>query len=254
MRDSLQVIPSDDEALRLIDEFIHLTDQVGIDTAPGITFFGTTMRGDVGQISQAAYKVERILDLLFPRWRFDVEAGGNNYKFTRKKAEHARVEIEEGTLLRLRNEREGLDAEIVPAGLHPWVWNAASGLWSQSFYMHAILESAKQIVTECQRKLVRFDLSEADLFAQAFSLADPKEGSPRLRLMEDNGGDTYKNVHKGAIALAQGLFWGIRNPGSHHTDQPIDKQVALEQLAAFSVLARWVDQAQVVRTASFLDK
>lgn len=247
MPDSSPTIPSDEEEIRLIDEFIHLTDQVGVDTGPGVTFFGTTMRGDVGRINQAAYKVERILDFLFPRWRFDVEARDKNYEFTRKKAEHARVEIEEGALQRLRDEREGRDVQVAPAGLHPWVWGAASGLWSQGFYMHAILEASKQIVTECQRKLVRFDLSEADLFAQAFSLSEPKEGSPRLRLMADNGGDTYKNVHKGAIALAQGLFWGIRNPGSHHTDQPIDKQVALEQLAAFSVLARWVDQAEILR-------
>jgi len=46
-------------------------------------------------------------------------------------------------------------------------------------------------------------------------------------------------------AFADGLYTAIRNPGMH-TPLPSDggeEQLALEQLAAYSLLARYVDQA-----------
>ncbi len=46
------------------------------------------------------------------------------------------------------------------------------------------------------------------------------------------------------------MYAAIRNPGMH-TPAPSDggeEQLALEQLAAFSLLARWVDQADVLTT------
>ena len=38
----------------------------------------------------------------------------------------------------------------------------------------------------------------------------------------------------------------IRNPATRDLEQP-GEQVALEYLAALSILARWVDEAQVVQ-------
>jgi hypothetical protein len=63
--------------------------------------------------------------------------------------------------------------------------------------------------------------------------------------MENDGSKTYENLHRGARAFADGLYTAIRNPGMH-TPPPSDggeEQFALEQLAAYSLLARWVDQA-----------
>jgi len=37
---------------------------------------------------------------------------------------------------------------------------------------------------------------------------------------------------------------GIRNISTHVTNEP-DEQAALEQLAALSVLARWIDEAEI---------
>jgi hypothetical protein len=69
----------------------------------------------------------------------------------------------------------------------------------------------------------------------------------RLRLLEDDGSDNFKSVHRGAMALAEGLFAGIRNVVSHTVaESEADEQAALGQLAAVSVLARWVDDADVV--------
>ncbi|MER7047611.1 hypothetical protein [Streptomyces jumonjinensis] len=45
----------------------------------------------------------------------------------------------------------------------------------------------------------------------AFSLA-AKQGEVRLRLMPDGGGDTFRSVHREAMAFAEGCYAGIRNP------------------------------------------
>lgn len=48
------------------------------------------------------------------------------------------------------------------------------------------------------------------------------------------------------MAFGEGCFAGIRNPNSHEADLPeLPEHEALEQLAAFSVLAPWVDAATV---------
>ncbi len=107
------------------------------------------------------------------------------------------------------------------------------------------MQAAIRINAETQAKLSRMEVSETDLFNQAFSLEPPKVGAPRLRLMEDDGGKTYQNLHRGARAFAEGLYAAIRNPGMHVPHGGGEEQLALEQLAAFSLLARWVDQADV---------
>ncbi|WP_189893338.1 TIGR02391 family protein [Streptomyces xantholiticus] len=55
-----------------------------------------------------------------------------------------------------------------------------------------------------------------------------------------------RTVHRGAAAFAEGCVAGIRNPNSHEDGLPeLPEHEALEQLAAFSVLARWVDTATI---------
>lgn len=109
------------------------------------------------------------------------------------------------------------------------------------------MQTAIRINVETQAKLGRMDVSETALFNEAFSLNATKPDAPRLRLAEDDGSKTYENLHRGARAFAEGLYAAIRNPGVHTPEQSDgdQEQLALEHLAAFSLLARWVDQAQV---------
>lgn len=109
------------------------------------------------------------------------------------------------------------------------------------------MQAAIRINAETQAKLGRMDISETDLFNQAFSMSDPKADSPRLRLAADDGSKTHESLHRGARAFAEGLYAAIRNPGMHTPEQRGggQEQLALEHLAAFSLLARWVDQASV---------
>ena len=39
----------------------------------------------------------------------------------------------------------------------------------------------------------------------------------------------------------------LRNPGSHDPQDELSQDEALEQLAAFSILARWIDQGELER-------
>lgn len=65
--------------------------------------------------------------------------------------------------------------------------------------------------------------------------------------MKDDGSDTYKDRHRGARSFADGLYMAIRNPGVHTppSGDGGEEQLALEELASFSRLARWVDDAEV---------
>jgi hypothetical protein len=124
--------------------------------------------------------------------------------------------------------------------------NGAS-YWNSGHFHQALMQAAIRINFETHTKLGRMDLSETALFNEAFSLDAPKEGAPRLRLAEDDGAKTCQNLHRGARTFADGLYTAIRNPGMH-TPPPADggeEQLALEQLAALSLLARWVEQAEV---------
>lgn len=130
--------------------------------------------------------------------------------------------------------------------LHPWVWEGAPQYWRIGAYNAAIWQALIRLNVELQRKVGRREVSEADAFAQAFTLDAPQAGRSRLRLMEDDGSKTYQNVHKGAILLAQALYAGVRNPLDHDAVEDPPEQEALETMAAISLLARWTDRACVV--------
>ena len=87
--------------------------------------------------------------------------------------------------------------------------------------------------------------------AQAFSIKDPTDEMPRLRFLHidrNERPDDWTSAHEGAMHFGMGRAQGIRNPQAHPSDD-ITEQEALEQLAALSVLARWVDECDVVSVA-----
>jgi hypothetical protein len=102
-----------------------------------------------------------------------------------------------------------------------------------------------QDAVELQHRLDRRDVSEVDLVRQAFTLDPPTEGRPRLRVMPDDGSRTYRSVHEGIAAFGAGCYQAIRNPLAHDVDDEPSEHEALEQLAAFSILARWVESAEL---------
>lgn len=124
------------------------------------------------------------------------------------------------------------NAPALPADqFHPWVWQAAQTLWDSGHYRHA---------DHTQKKLGRRDVADDSLMQEAFSTNPPQVGKPRLRCPSDPTDPTVQSRQRGALHYALGCFFAIRNPATHEQGE-WDQQPALEYLASFSVLARWID-------------
>jgi Protein of unknown function (Hypoth_ymh) len=132
--------------------------------------------------------------------------------------------------------------------LHSVVWNAAAALWDDGHVRQAVQTAATFANALVQAKIGRTDISDKALMTEAFSNNDPEPDKPRLRWPGDPRNQTVKSMNEGLRMLAPGVFATIRNPASHRTDE-MDEQEALEQLAALSLLCRWVDQCEVIRAS-----
>jgi hypothetical protein len=203
-------------------------------------------RGKPADIIASAHVVEQILDRVLPDWRSEISSSGNRrinrWYQHREAAQRADAALQRDAEIQ---ERLGDSApRLSAASLHPWVWSAAKALWRDGHFREAVTAAAKKVNRETQDKVGRRDATETALFQSVFSKDEPRPGQPRLRLMIDDGSDTFRSLQRGAAAFAEGCYAGIRNPNSHEDGLPgLPQHEALEQLAAFSVLARWVDTA-----------
>lgn len=228
-----------------LEKFIELTVMRNGSGDGYITMSDFTRAPDHEVVKQAQV-VEKILDRVLPDWRSEISEGLANNRWARHReaAIRAREELARGEEIRLHL-GDGAP-HMSAAELHPWVWTGARALWSSGHYLQAVFSAAVQVNAETQNKVARRDVSERKLFQEAFSEEPPAPGRPRLRLSPDDGGETYRSRQRGARALAEGIYAGIRNPIVHDPEFDITQQEALEYLAALSVLARWVDNAEVV--------
>jgi len=208
-----------------------------------------TQSVDARPMAQAVV-IEKIFDRVLPNWRRAAQAGSTYDPWFAYRSMAVRA-IEE---LERKDELSMILGDNAPtisaSSLHPWIWDGARSLWQSGHYRSAVEDAAKKVNAETQNKVGRRDVSETDLFNQAFTLDPAKPGKPRLRRMQDDGSDTCRSVQRGAMTFAEGIFAGIRNPLSHETDQELSEQRALEYLAALSVLARWVDESKVERAGA----
>jgi hypothetical protein len=137
--------------------------------------------------------------------------------------------------------------KLAAANLHPWIWNAAVGLWDDGHRREAVQAAAVALFDQhLPAKLgVPAGKSAKDLVAQAFLTAPPTAGSPRLRLTDyPDPSPSWTSQHEGAQFFGMGCAQLIRNLVTHGA-QP-DEQTALEQLASLSLLARLIERAQKV--------
>lgn len=131
--------------------------------------------------------------------------------------------------------------------LHEWVWSAAASLWDGGHRRAAVQTAASVVDTHAKEKLERRDISGADLMMQAWAIDPPKKVAlPRLRFAGlDPASEEYRSRHEGAKFFGAGCMMAIRNVASHDVEE-LEPQIALEHLAALSVLARWIEAADVV--------
>lgn len=228
-----------------LDEFIDATTVSFVPSPPnsiGFHSYKTAASEDV--VVKGAQIVEQILDRVVPGWREIIKK-----KDRQKWSIHYEASIRaREALSRAEEVRRNLgdDApELSAAKLHPWAWDGASSLWRSGHFREAVEGAIRKLNAETQNKLGRRDLSETDLFNQAFSENPASQNNPRLHRMQDDGSKTFKSVQRGARMFAEGVFAGIRNPLAHEADNEMSQQEALEYLAALSVLARWVDSSTV---------
>jgi Protein of unknown function (Hypoth_ymh) len=139
------------------------------------------------------------------------------------------------------------DAPSLPADrLHPWIWDAARTLWESQHYRAAVHRGASAINANLQDKLQRLDVADDKLVQEAFSDKPPEPGKPRLRVPGDPANQTTQSRQRGALYLGLGVFFAIRNPAAHETDEWAEQE-SLEQLATLSVLARLIDNSTVAK-------
>ena len=151
--------------------------------------------------------------------------------------------------------REALAEITGPAGpqlsashLHPAIWGAAARLWDDGHYRQAVQTAGAALEGFLQGE-AGTTLSGADL-GTLFSLSEPTEKSPRLRLhdVENPTSDTFKSAHEGAAFLTRGAFQGVRNLMSHpEWPDPTDAE-ALEMLAVLSYVAHLALRSDTIRT------
>ena len=164
---------------------------------------------------------------------------------------HSGMELIAYALGKLRTESEtraivGNNAPTMKAdALHPLIWSAASKRWESGHYSDAVQRAATALSGYVKDQTGRYELGDADLVTQAFSLAAPQSGKPRLRWPGNDDDLTVRSMRQGILNMAQGVFAAIRNPTSHSTDET-PRQEALEQLATLSILARWVERCELV--------
>lgn len=230
-------------AIDEIESFLRVTARVRPSASGGVAYLGAAMRGPRIDADARAHVVEQILDRTLSGWRADRPATDRDYRWLRGQAARGKAALERAEELA---EKLGDDAPGLAAGrLHAWAWENGASYWRTGHYHQAVMQAAIRINAETQAKLGRMDVSETALFNEAFSQSPPRPGAPRLRLALDDGSETYRSLHRGARAFAEGLYAAIRNQGMHTGDGELDDHLALEQLAAFSLLARWVDQSEV---------
>jgi uncharacterized protein (TIGR02391 family) len=127
-------------------------------------------------------------------------------------------------------------------------WKAAEAQWSTGHRHEAVLAAAKAVNSHLQTKVGRRDISEVDVVRQAFSEKEPEPVKARLRFSHIVDEQTRSSMRQGAMDFGAGCFAAIRNPVGHRPNEEIEltEQSALERLSALSLLARWIDEADVV--------
>lgn len=129
-------------------------------------------------------------------------------------------------------------------GLHEWIWGAAAQFWDAGQHEAAVEYGAKSLTAHIQQKS-RMSIADRELAREVFS---PKASATNVRLWLPGPRevDTWRSRQDGLHLLAMSAFAGIRNVVAHSVTAGWSQQEALEYLAVLSVVARWVEETEVV--------
>lgn len=141
------------------------------------------------------------------------------------------------------------EAELPPtvdvAAMHPAVWGQSARLWRDGHYRQAVQAAADGVVQLVKSRTGGAELDDTARWNQAFSEKDPEPGRPRLRWPGDQSDRTVVSMNDGLRRFAPGAQMTIRNPATHGPGE-MTQQEAVERLSVLSLLARWVDQCDLI--------
>ena len=139
-----------------------------------------------------------------------------------------------------------------PAQLHPVVWTGAAAHWTSHQYRVAVREAAEALTQHWKSQLERKDVDDTVFWQQTFATGSAQSNWPRLQWPGDATDKTVKSLRggvgpltQGLQGLASGLSLSVRNPTTHSRDE-LPEQEAMERLAAYSFLARLLDQCEIL--------
>lgn len=160
-----------------------------------------------------------------------------------------------GRLESMINDAEFEDQDAIPtfspARLHRVVWSNAAEQWTAHHYRIAVREAAEGLTLFWREKLGRMDVDGRKFWQQTLSPGEPKSGQPKLVWPGDAADMSVKSMQNGLCPLAtslkelaEGLASTVRNATTHTTSE-LSEQEAMERLAAYSYLARLLDECDV---------
>lgn len=140
-----------------------------------------------------------------------------------------------------------------PANLHPLVWTAAATNWTIHQYRIAVREAAEALTLHWKEKLARNDVDDTVFWQQTLSSGEATPQKPKLVWPGDAVDKNVRGMRAGVEqvakalnSLATGLNLTVRNITTHTRDE-LTEQEAMERLAAYSYLARLLDQCEIDR-------
>jgi uncharacterized protein (TIGR02391 family) len=194
-------------------------------------------------------RIKPILDALYPRWpNENPESSYEEFAHYRDACTRLIGQIQSHADIEEMLGDHDASPLLAANQFYPQVWTAASAQWSTGHRHEAVLAAAKAVNSMLQAKLGRRDVSEVNLVQEAFSQSDPSAKRPRLRFPMIQDERTRESMTQGALSFGVGCFQAIRNPVGHlpNEEHELSEQEALERLAALSLLARWIDQADLI--------
>lgn len=226
-------------ALKQLELYLFLNERVALPPEEVRPNKKTRVRGSVEERSNAQNSVLAIAHVIEgerPRWVGETLVRRLIWELT------------EGDEAREKLGTEGDPPPLVEGrSFHPWVWEAARPHWTSGNHDAAVWAAAINVNSRLQRKVSRREIGEGQLVRESFSPEPPKPNVPRLRLCDPSNVSLFRDMHAGAGNFGQGLFSAVRNVVNHvdpdeHSFRDAD---AIEALAAFSLLARWIDRANL---------
>ncbi|WP_198047691.1 TIGR02391 family protein [Kutzneria sp. 744] len=151
----------------------------------------------------------------------------------------------EGMVVRAEAERP---PAIGAEAMHPVMWGAAGRLWRDGHFREAVAGACEAVVAVVRARTGRNNVPATGLWQEVFSEKPPQPGKSRLRWPGDPADQDVSTMNAGLRFFAPGVQLTIRNSAAH-ANIDLDEQAALERLAALSLLARWLDDCDLLEAA-----